>query len=119
MSEIIKQEGDFKMQKPKKPRNLSKVDNVTKVDLSAPAVEQEITKVIIPNTEKDAVHESSTEESVLRAEQPEMELQEVGQGDERPIEDVIQEIEAPEGDTRSIENEIEQHIIEQAKTGKP
>jgi len=107
------------MQKPKKPRNLSKVDNVTKVDLSAPAVEQEITKVIIPNTEKDAVQESSTEESVLRTEQPEMGLQEMEQGDERPIEDVIQEIEAPEVDTRSIENEIEQHIIEQANTGKP
>jgi hypothetical protein len=119
MSEIIKQEGDFKMQKPKKPRNLSKVDNVTKVDLSAPAVEQEITKVIIPNTEKDAVQESSTEESVLRTEQPEMGLQEVEQGDERPIEDVIQEIEAPEVDTKIIENEIEQHIIEQANTGKP
>lgn len=107
------------MQKPKKPRNLSKVDNVTKVDLSAPAVEQEITKVIIPNTEKDAVQESSTEESVLRTEQPEMGLQEVEPGDERPIEDIIQEIEEPEVDTRSIENEIEQHIIEQANTGKP
>lgn len=118
MSEI-KQEGDFKMQKPKKPRNLSKVDNVTKVDLSAPVAEQEITKVIIPNTEKDAVQESSAEESVLRTEQSEMGLQEVEQGDERPIEDVIQEIEAAEVDTAGIENEIAHHVQEQASTGKP
>ena len=118
MSEI-KQEGDFKMQKPRKPRNLSKSDNITKVDLSAPAVEREITKVIIPNTDKDAVQESSAEESVLRAEQPEMGLQEVEQGDERPIEDVIQEIEAPEVDTIGIENEIAHHVQEQASTGKP
>jgi hypothetical protein len=118
MSEI-KQEGDFKMQKPKKPRNLSKVDNITKVDLSAPAAEQEITKVIIPNTEKDAIQESSTEESVLRTEQSELGLQEVGQGDERPIEDVIQEIEEPEVNTQSVEEQIEHHVQEQINTGKP
>ena len=119
MSEIIKQEGDFKMQKPRKPKNLSKADNITKVDLSAPAAEQEITKVIIPNTEEDAIQESSTEKSVLRAEQPEVELQEMGERDERPIEDVIQEIEQPEVDTQSIENEIAHHVQEQAATGKP
>jgi len=119
MSEIIKQEGDFKMQKPKKPRNLSKVDNITKVDLSTPAVEQEITKVIIPNTEKDAIQESSTKESMLRAEQPAVELQEVGQGDQRPIEDVIQEIEITEVNIAEVEKEVAQHVQEQINTGKP
>ena len=119
MSEIIKQEGDFKMQKAKRPRNLSKTDNITKVDLSTPAVDQEITKVIIPNTEKDAIQESSTEESVLRAEQPAVELQEVGQGDERPFEDVIQEIETTEVNTGAVEKEVAYHVQEQATTGKP
>lgn len=119
MSEIIKQEGDFKMQKPKRPKNLSKADNITKVDLSAPAAEQEVTKVIITNTEKDAVQEQRAEESVLRTEQSEMGLQEVGERDERPIEDVIQEIEIPEVNTQSIENEINHHVQEQINTGKP
>jgi hypothetical protein len=118
MSEI-KQEGDFKMQKPKRPKNLSKVDKITKVDLAAPVADQEITRVIIPNTEEDAIQESSAEESVLRAEQPEMGLSEVGERDERPIEDVIQEIETPEVDTQRIENEIAHHVQEQAATGKP
>lgn len=118
MSEI-KQEGNFKMPKPKKPRDLTKVDKVTKVDLSAPVVEQEITKVIIPNPEKDAVQESSTEESVLRTEQPELGLQEVGQGDDRPIEDVIQEIEETEVNVKSVEEQIEHHVQEQINTGKP
>ena len=118
MSEI-KQEGDFKMQKPKRPKNLSKVDKITKVDLAAPVADQEITRVIIPNTEEDAIQESSTEESVLRTEQPEMGLSEVGERDERPIEDVIQEIETPEVDTQRIENEIAHHVQEQAATGKP
>ena len=116
---VIKQEGDFKMQKPKKPRNLSKEDKITKVDLSTPVAEQEITKVIIPNTEKDAIQEPSPEESVLRTEQPKMGLQEVEQGDERPIEDVIQEIEEPEVDTKSVEEQIEHHVQEQINTGKP
>ena len=119
MSEIIKQEGDFKMQKPKKPRNLSKVDNITKVDLSTPAVEQEITKVIIPNTEKDAIQESSAKESVLRTEQPTVELQEAGQGGQRLIEDVIQEIEITEVNIAEVEKEVAQHVQEQINTGKP
>lgn len=118
MSEI-KQEGDFKMQKPKRPRNLAKQDKVTKVDLTAPVGEQEITKVIIPNPEADAVQEQITDESVLRTEQPEVELQEMEQGDNRPIEDVIQEIEPSEVNTQSIEEEIEHHVQEQINTGKP
>lgn len=119
MSEIIKQEGDFKMQKPKKPKNLSQVDNITKVDLSVPTGEQEITKVIIPNTEKDAIQEPSTEEGVLRTEQSTVELQEVGQRDERPLEDVIQEIENSEVNTEAVAQEIAYHVQEQVATGKP
>ena len=119
MSEIIKQEGDFKMQKPKKPRNLSKEDNITKVDLSKPAVDQEVIKVIIPNTEKDAIQESSTKESMLRTEQSTVELQEVGQRDERSVEDVIQEIEITEVDAKEVEKEIAHHVQEQINTGKP
>lgn len=119
MSEIIKQEGDFKIQKPKRPRNLSKEDKITKVDFSTPVAGQEITKVIIPNTEKDAIQEQSTEESLLRTEQSKMGLQEVGQGDEGSIENVIQEIEILEVDTEIIEKEVAHHVQEQATTGKP
>lgn len=119
MSALIKQEGDFKMQKPKRPRNLSKEDKITKVDFSSPTVEQEITKVIIPNIEKDAIQEPIATESVLRAEQSTVELQEMGQGDNRPIEDVIQEIETPEVNTVAVEKEIAYHVQEQINTGKP
>lgn len=119
MSETIKQEGEFKMSKPKKPRNLSKQPEITKVDLAEPKVDQEIPKVVIPNTEEDAIQEQSTESSVLRAEQSEVGLQEVGQGDEGPIENVIEEIPNEEVDTKSIEQEVAHHIQEQINTGKP
>ena len=119
MSEVIKQEGDFKMQKPKKPRNLTKQPEITKVELAEPKVEQEITKVIIPNTEEDAVQEQSAESSVLRTEQPELGLQEVEQGNEGSFENVIEEISNEEIDTKGIEQEMAHHVQEQINTGKP
>jgi len=121
MSEIVKQEGEFKIQKAKKPRNLSKEDKVTKVDLSIPNTEQEITKIVIPNTEKDAVQEQSTNESVLRTEQSKMELQGVVQGNEGTFENVIEEISNEEikQEVNVIEQEVEKHVQEQINTGKP
>jgi hypothetical protein len=117
MSENVKQEGDFKIQKPKRPRNLTKEDKVTKVDFSTPNVEQEVTKVVIPNTEENAVQEQSTNESVLRTEQSKVELQGVVEGNERTFENVIEEISDEE--INVIEKEVEKHTQEQINTGKP
>jgi hypothetical protein len=121
MSEIVKQEGDFKIQKPKKPRNLSKEDKVTKVDFSTPVVEQEVTKVVIPNTQEDAIQEQSSDESVLRAEQPKVELQGVVEGNEGTFKNVIEEISNEEikKEVTVIEQEVEKHVQEQINTGKP
>jgi len=122
MSEIVKQEGEFKMSKPKKPRNLTKQEDVTKVDLSAPVVEQEVTKVVIPSleTKEDAVQEQSSTESVLRAEQPELGLQEVEQGDEGTTKNVIEEItDEQEARVVAAEVELEKHVTENINTGKP
>jgi hypothetical protein len=64
----VKQEGEFKMKKPTKPKNLVQEQKITKVELkdSEPLdkVQEEVTKVVIPNeqkTEENAVQESSTE----------------------------------------------------------
>jgi len=122
MSEIVKQEGEFKMSKPKKPRNLTKQEDVTKVDLSALVVEQEVTKVVIPSleTKEDAVQEQSSTESVLRTEQPELGLQEVEQGDEGTTKNVIEEItDEQEARVVAAEVELEKHVTENINTGKP
>jgi hypothetical protein len=118
MSEIIKQEGDFKIKKTR-PRNLSKEVEVIKVDFSSPKVEQEITKVVIPNLEQEenAIQKQSTDESLLRAEQPKVELQEMERGDQGSSENVIQEITNEE--VSIIESQVEKHVQEQEKTGKP
>jgi hypothetical protein len=122
MSEIVKQEGDFKMPKPRKPRNLTKEDEVIKVDFSTPVVEQEVTKVVIPNTDSDAIQEQSTDESVLRTEKSKVELQEMERGNEGTFENVIEEISDEEKvnkEVATIEQQVEQHVQEQINTGKP
>lgn len=119
MSEVVKQEGEFKMSKPKKPRNLNKEEKVIKIDMSKPVVEQDITKVTIPvtNTDKYAIQEQSTDESVLRAEQPKVELREMEQGNQGTVENVIEEITNEE--LVDIKEELKESVKEQINTGKP
>jgi len=121
MSEQIKQEGDFKIQKPKRPKSLNAEAKVTKVDLSAKKEAEEPVKVVIPKPQEDAIQEQRTEESVLRAEQPELGLSEMGQGNEGSFENVIQEITEQEvkQEVKEVVQELKEHITEQANTGKP
>jgi uncharacterized protein (DUF2164 family) len=73
MSENVKQEGSFKLQKPKPrttPKKLNKPATVAKVDLQT-----------IKTEDTNAIQEQSTNESVLQSEQPTMGLQEMEQGD--------------------------------------
>jgi hypothetical protein len=116
MSEIVKQEGDFKLKK-KKPamKKLNDNKDVIKVDLT-------------PKKEEDAVQEQITDESVLRAEQPEVELQEVVEQDEQPtvvatetIEQepiVIQEITDEEEEVKDLTEQVEQAVQQSQETGK-
>ena len=70
MSQEVKQEGSFKLQKPKPAaRKLNKPATVTKVDLQT-------------KTEDNAIQEQSTNESLLQPKQPEVGLQEVEQGNQ-------------------------------------
>jgi len=117
MSEIVKQEGDFKLKK-KKPamKKLNNNQDVIKVDLT-------------PKKEEDAVQEQITDESLLRTEQPEVELQEVVERDEKPAEPteevveqepvVIQEITEEEiEEVKDLTEQVEQAVQESEQTGK-
>ena len=94
MSEIVKQEGEFKMSKKSTPKKLNKQEEVVKVDLSKVKKEADVTKVVIPSDKKeeDAIQKQGTDESVLRTEQPELELQKVEEGNEDTTKIVIEEI---------------------------
>jgi hypothetical protein len=121
MSEQIKQEGDFKISKATKPKNLNNPVKVTKVDLTEKKEFEEPIKVVIPKQTEDAIQEQSAESGVLRPEQPEVGLQEVGQGDEGSFENVIQEITEQEivQEVKDTTSELKEHIQENVNTGKP
>ena len=90
----VKQEGEFKIKrKTPKFKDLDKVSNVTKIDLSNLPEKEETKK-----EKTDAVQESSTEESVLRTEQSGVGLQEVGEIHEEPVitsEDAAEKVDTP------------------------
>ena len=121
MSEQVKQEGEFKLKAKKAaPRKLVKNDQPAKVDLTTPKQVEEPIKVVIPKEETNAVQEQSTNESVLRTEQPAVELQEMEQGNEGTVENVIEEINQQEivEQTASLQQELDEQIQEQINTGK-
>ena len=75
MSEEVKQEGEFKIKTPSKPKNLGKANEVTKVDIPKTSVEAqgkvvpEVTKVEIKK--EDAVQTQETDDSNAIVEKPE------------------------------------------------
>jgi len=99
MSEQVKQEGDFKIQK-KKPsiKKLAQNADLIKVDLT-------------PKKEEDAIQEQSTDESVLRTEQPEVGLQEVVEGNEEPT---VAAEEVNEEEVKVIQEITEEEVVEEA-----
>jgi hypothetical protein len=121
MSEQVKQEGEFKLKAKKTtPRKLVKDNQPIKVDLATPTQPEEPIKVVIPKEQTDAVQEQSTTESVLRPEQSEMGLQEVGQGNEGAVENAIEEINQQEiaQEVIDLEQELKEQVQEQNNTGR-
>lgn len=120
MSEQVKQEGEFKMAKKKAtPKNLTKNNEVIKVDLSNPNQEQkeaDITKVIISD---DAIQKQSTDESLLHEEEPKVELQEMEQGNKESAQVIIQEVSQEEKkEIDKLENQLSESIKQNADTGR-
>ena len=115
MSTEVKQEGDFKMKKPK-AKQLGKVDEIVKVDLSK------------PKKEEDAVQEQKPESSVLESvdkseesgQNTKVELQSVGEEnkEETPIIQEITEEEVKE-EVKETTQELQEAVQETNQTGKP
>lgn len=121
MSEQVKQEGDFKLQKKRTPmKKLVKTNEISKVDLRT------------NKTPEDAVQIENTDESMLGTKQPELGLQEVEQGNEEhqtvtvqtptqeEVTTVIQEITQEEVDTTTatLVEEANKALEVQENTGK-
>ena len=129
MSEV-KQEGDFSLKgKSKKPKQLSNdAPAITKVTIKEPESEakEDITKVVIPSEElkpkEDAVQEQETESAVLLTEQPEVGLQEMGQGDEISSGDVVTEFtplqEVTEDEVQQVTKQAQEAVRDEKVLGR-
>ena len=117
MSEEIKQEGDFKVKVPSKPKSLGNNTNEPiKVNMKEPLVEVEsnVTKVVIPNEEKkedtDAVQTQETNDSNATIEESK---------DSSNSEKVVEEIRASEEKIESPLTVIENTEEEEEKEKQP
>ena len=117
MSEEIKQEGDFKVKVPSKPKSLGNNTNEPiKVNMKEPLVEVEsnVTKVVIPNEEKkedtDAVQTQETNDSNATIEESK---------DSSNSEEVVEEIRASEEKIESPLTVIENTEEEEEKEKQP
>jgi len=113
MSEEIKQEGDFKVKVPSKPKSLGNNTNEPiKVNMKEPLVEVEsnVTKVVIPNEEKkedtDAVQTQETNDSNATIEESK---------DSSNSEEVVEEVRASEEKIESPLTVIENTEEEEEK----
>ena len=109
MSEEVKQEGEFKVKKPSKPKNLGKTEEVTKIEIPNTAVEAqgevvpEVTKVEIK--EEDAVQTQETNDSNVVVERSE---------DSSDSKEVVEEV-------RETEEKIETPLtlVEETEVNEP
>jgi hypothetical protein len=126
----VKQEGDFKMKaKPKKPKNLGKKNEITKVELKEPVkkVEEEVTKVVIPKEEvkkeDNAVQAQKTDDSNVVVEESKdsgdsKEVVEEVRATEEKLEDFspLKEVSAEE--VKKTEAEVKEAIRDEKVLGR-
>jgi hypothetical protein len=111
MSEEVKQEGEFKIKTPSKPKNLGKASNeVTKVNIKEPLIETEpeVTKVTIKE-EDDAVQTQETNDSNAIIEESK---------DSSDSEEVVEEIRTTNEEVESPLTVVEDTEEEQAEVTK-
>ena len=126
MSEEVKQEGEFKIKTPSKPKNLGKANEVTKVDIPKTSVEAqgkvvpEVTKIEIKK--EDAVQTQETDDSNAIVEEPK---------DSGNSKEVVEEVRATEEAVESpltlVDEEevnetvqaVEKAVEKAEQTGKP
>ena len=125
MSEQVKQEGEFKIKTPSKPKNLGEnKGEPIKVNMKEPLVEVEsnVTKVVVPNEEENAVQTQETNDSDVIVEESkdsgnsEEVVEEVRTSDEEVasplivIEDTEEEEKQPEA-TKEVEQAVQEQRV--------
>ena len=122
MSEQVKQEGEFKIKTPSKPKNLGEnKGEPIKVNMKEPLVEVEsnVTKVVVPNEEENAVQTQETNDSDVVIKEPtnssdsEKVVEEVRNSDEEVVSPLSLIEDEEDAAQEEVANDVEQAIQEQ------
>jgi len=124
MSEEVKQEGEFKMKTPSKPKNLGKSNEVTKVEISTTAKETqgeiapEVTKVEIKKEQDDAVQTQETNDSdaIIEESKDSSDSKEVAEEvrtTDEGVESPLTVVEDTEEEQEVVKEQIQQPVVEQ------
>ena len=122
MSEEVKQEGEFKMKTPTKPKNLGKKNEVTKIEIPKEGIESqgevipEVTKVEIKN--EDAVQTQETDDSNAIIEESKdsgnsEEMAEEVRATDEGVESPLTVVEDTEEEQEVVEEQTQQPVVEQ------
>ena len=121
MSEEVKQEGEFKMKTPTKPKNLGKKNEVTKIEIPKEGIESqgevipEVTKVEIKNEDAVQTQETNDSDAIIEESQDSSDSEEVVEEIRTTDEGVESPLTVVE-DTENVEQQEvvqEQQVVEQ------
>ena len=121
MSEEVKQEGEFKMKTPTKPKNLGKKNEVTKIEIPKEGIESqgevipEVTKVEIKNEDAVQTQETNDSDAIIEESQDSGDSKEVVEEIRTTDEGVESPLTVVE-DTEKVEQQEvvqEQQVVEQ------
>ena len=115
MSEEVKQEGEFKMKTPTKPKNLGKKNEVTKIEIPKEGIESqgevtpEVTKVEIKNEDAVQTQETNDSDAIIEKSQD-------GGNSEEVVEEVRttdEGVESPLTVVEDTEEEKQQEVVQE------
>ena len=115
MSEEVKQEGEFKMKTPTKPKNLGKKNEVTKIEIPKEGIESqgevipEVTKVEIKNKDAVQAQETNDSDAIIEESQDSSDSKEVVE----EIRTTDEGVESPLTVVEDTEEEKQQEVVQE------
>ena len=120
MSEEVKQEGEFKMKTPTKPKNLGKKNEVTKIEIPKKGIESqgevipEVTKVEIKNEDAVQTQETNDSDAIIEESQDSGDSEEVV----KEIRTTDEEVESPLTVVEDAQEEKQQEVVQEQQVAE-
>lgn len=120
MSEEVKQEGEFKMKTPTKPKNLGKKNEVTKIEIPKEGIESQgevipdVTKVEIKNEDAVQTQETNDSDAIIEESQDSSDSKEVVE----EIRTTDEGVESPLTIVEDAEEEKQQEVVQEQQVAE-